>query len=1297
MNVSLKRWVKILLIIAAIPLLAAGVLYYVLVNNLKDVLQYVVEKQSKGAYSFHSSDLNLSVWNKTITLNNIVLHRKDTVHVQTYYDIEIPKAYLAIDSWQELIQNKRLSIDSLTLIKPEIIIHDYKVHEVKKNQTAFQTSMILDNLQKVLGHLHAKSIKIQDASFALFKQKHIAPFVINTINLDVRNFLKIDKNDKHLFASDNIELLLGRQHWVLADGKNTLSFRGLRFSSATQLFEIDSVVYHKPATADQGETSLHADKFFFNSSHLPAVYQKGELLLDTLICVRPVLSLPFQTKKTQIKDTTGTIHANVKSLFRQVNIRYTEIKDGEIVMAGQINSPKVGTKKANLTIHNLHINPQGKHVLMADSINLNLNNITFFSRDSLFKISVERLSLLNNDVLFENVVYGPALKKMKGKGLIFTAPALRLNNVSLEDLMRKRLVASRAELIEPTIKLIATRKAPSKPHIIADHDTIIHKRTDIYQTLHSFGELLQVDQFRIIDGNGEYKLVGKTKPVNATLKKLNATIQVKELLASDALIKIKHAISDLRIQEMDVASSGLKLQLSNYRMDGKQRHNWVDKLQIKLAAGTSLTANKIYWEAFSWDVLQQTKLIQIDLVRVQELLVNAKVKPKLVATEPITVSTVRPQPRSLPRLQIGKLLAEHLDLKASLPKEALAGFQGQNIQMTKLTTDPKFLHWALFLGNLNDMYFRQPGGKQINVAQVALHSHEHTLLKDIHYVDNSADKKMDVVLPQMQIKGPFPSTDFSTINLTSIQVERPEVTMVSEETSVKKQSVSPARAFSIPLNLVLHDLKVNQARVNVITKKGQKTTQVQTIVDVEAVSLHAKKHQDATFASIRVSPSDVKLAIPKLNITVPSANVTLKAGRLSATEEGKPILQTHLLVSLTLKDVHPVLTSKKGGTPPELQVKEINGDIDMPEFHWSPGQKMAWPTFAEQSNLVISDLSFKSAATSIKADKLSWEHKNERLQANDFQIIPNMTKKEFMTPPNVQSDYITVKGDMAQFNGIKAARWYTDKALVINHIVVKNIITDVSRDKRLPDPAILPNKLMPTRLISGIRIPFHVDSISVVNSQVNYHETSKMTDRTGTVPLKEINGVLKTITNHPTKPTDSLKLLASTKLLGLHIRRLHYRESYGDSLSGFHMLLKTSGLYMPELSQITNPMASADLEAGYLEPITARIAGNRYASVGDMKFFYKDLKLRLLGHKDTTRRSLLIKFENFVASKILRKKNQQEARIFYDRDQKKFIFGYWIKSIVSGVLVSVGVKANKKYHANYLKLRERHTLPAEED
>ncbi|QIP16919.1 hypothetical protein G8759_31920 [Spirosoma aureum] len=1294
MNISLKRWVKLLLLLAAIPFLIVGVAYFILVSKLKDVMEFAVWKQTKGGYALNSKDIKLSIFDKTVRIDDLVFTRKDTRNVPVYYDVKIPKAHLSIESWRELLVNKRLLIDSFLIEKPEVVIHDYKVHEKNRHQTSFHTSMILENLQKTLDHLHAKSFVIQEGSLTLFKRNSAEPLRIKNVTLTVHNFLKIDNNDKRLFGSDNLELALGRQRWVLSDGKNILSFRGLRFSSASQLFEIDSVHFHKPATAEQDEVILRAEKFYFNSKHLPAIYQKGELSLDTLICVRPVLTLPLTTQRVPVKDTS--IHSNIKSLFKNVAIRYTEIKDGEILLGSPKNNAlKAGTQKANLNIFNLKVNPQNEHLITTDSINLNLNNISFFSKDSLFKISVERFTLLNDDVLFKNVHYGPASPKVAGKGMTFTAPALRLNNISLDDLIRKRLVATDAELVNPNITLIATRKEPSKPRITANHDTVTRKKTDIYQTLNSFGELLRVDRFHIINGSGQYKLAGKTKPVHAELKGLNALIMVKDLLASDSLIKIKRAIADLKVEQMNVAANGLKMQLSRYRMNGRHRFNWVDKLQIDLASGITIAAGKLYWEAFSWDVLQQTKVIQIDQVRVQDLLVDAKIKPKVTAAEPVVASADKPQAKGLPKLRIRKLLADHLKLKASLPKNVLAGFEGYTIDVSELTTDPTYFRWAQFLGNLNNLYFRQPNGKQIAVAQIALHSHQHTVLSDIRYAANSQGKIMQVVLPKMQIKGPFPSTDFTNISLSSVLLDRPEVTMLTEP---KQQSgvSATAKAFSIPLNLALHELNIKQARLNLITKKGKDSTQLQTVVDVEAKSIHARKHEDATFASIRVSPADLKLAMPKIKTTVQSVNVQLTNGKLLATKDGKPSLTTHLLANLTLHDLHPTLTSKKNTTPPELRIKGVAGTIDMPNFRWTAGQKMAWPTFVDHANVAITDLSFKSARSTIKAGKVSWDHKYERLQLDNFQLSPLITKEEFMTPPNLQSDYITIQGEQAQLNGVKAVRWYRDSTLVVNHIVVKNIITDVSRDKRLPDPAVLPNKLMPTRLISGIKVPFHIDSISVINSQVNYHETSKITNRVGTVPLKDINGTLKTVTNRPTKSTDSLKLLASTKLLGLHIKRLHYRESYGDSLSGFHMLLRTSDLNMPELSPITNPMAAADLEDGYLEPIMARIAGNKYASVGNMRFYYKNLKLRLLGHKDTTRRSLLIKFENFVASKILRKKNQQEARIFYDRDQKKFIFGYWIKSIMSGVLTSVGVKANKKYHANYLKLSQQHTLPAED-
>ena len=1289
----MKRWVKILLIVAAIPLVAAGVVYYVLVHNLNQVLSYAIEKQTDGKYSFHSNDFRVSLFDKTVVINNSVLSRKDTTNAPAYYDVKIPKAFLSIESWEELLRHQRLLVDSLSIEQPDIVVHDYRVRKKVEKRSQFHTSMILENLQKTLDRLHAKSIAINNASFTLFTRRGAEPLAVKDVSLKVRNFLKIDNNDRHLFGSDDIELTLGRQRLILADGKNSLSFAAMRFRSATQSFEIDSVYFLQPATAERGETSLRADKFFFNSSRIPTIYQKSILSLDTLVCVRPVLRLPLNApKKTAPKDTS--IHSGIKGLFNFIDIGYTQIKDGQIVL-GNNPAKQSGTERANLDIHNLRIDPRRNPLLTTDSIDLNLNNITFFSKDSVSKITVSSFRLRNNDVLFTNVRYGSALAQPGSKGLTFTAPALHLRQISLNELIRSELVASEAELVNPKIVLIATRKPPGKPVVTATQDTVVQKKTDIYQTLKRFGGLVQVKKFRIIDGSGQYQLAGATKPVSAQLKKLNATLLVEDLLRSEALIDIKHAVPDLRVGEMDVASAGTKIVLSNYRMDGAHRHNWVDKLKIDLATGTSLTANKIYWEAFSWDVLQQTKVIQIKQVKVQDLDIAAFIKPKSTSAVATGVAVVT-QPKALPKLRIGRLLAQNMNLKADLPKETTGGFRAQGIRVDNLHTDAKFFHWAQLLGVFNDLYYKQPGGKQISLAKADLHSHLHTVMTDLQYADNKAGKTMEASVPEMILEGPIPSTDFSNINLTSLVINRPSLTMETEakDKTAVAATVSPAKPFSIPLNIALGDFTVNQATVNYVTTKGGNATKLQTTLDVDAKKLRAKKHEDATFASLRVSPSNVKLETPKLTTTVPTVNVLLTNGNLSATKDGKPTLKTNVAANLTLRDLHPVLAAKNGKTPPELRAKSITGDINMPGFTWTAGQKLAWPSFVEHANLNIAGLSFKTAKSAIEAEAVRWSNKEERLELAKFSVTPTMSKAEFLSPPNLQSDYISVTGDLAQLNGVNAERWYRDSTLIVRHIVVKNVITDVSRDKRLPDPAVLPNKPMPTQLLSGVKIPFRIDSVSVVNSQVNYHETSKATNRVATVPLHNINGLLTTVTNRPTG-TDSLKLMASTQLLGLDIRQLFYRESYLDSLSGFRMALNTSDLQMPTLNALTNPMAAVDLDGGYLDPITAQIAGNRYASVGNMRFHYRDLKIRLLGHKDSTKRSWLIKFENFAANKILRKKNDKDARIFYDRDQRKFIFGFWIKSIVSGVLASVGVKTNKKYHQKYEKLSEIHSLPAE--
>ncbi|WP_080057892.1 hypothetical protein [Spirosoma aerolatum] len=1291
MKVTSKSWVKLVLLVLMLPFLAAGAVYYVLIHNLNQIITFAVDKETQGGYVFQTHDLSLSLLHKTVTIDKLVFTRKDTTKASSYYSIKIPAAYLSVESWQELLINKRLLVDSFSVSRPEVVIHDYRTNAHGHSQTRFHTSSILENLQKTLAHLHAKSFNVQGGTFALYKRNTTDPFLIKDINLTVRNFSKIDNDDRRVLASDHIELALGRQKWVLSDGKNTLSFRGLHFISSTQLFEMDSVHFRKPATDKKGELSLRAEKFFFNSSHLPAVYQKGELWLDTLICLRPVLTLPIESRKDQVTDTVRTIQSNLKTLFKTVTIGYTQIKDGELLLGNKANPvSRGGTQKANMSIYNLVLNPQSEHSVSTDSINLSLRNIAFFSPDSLFKIGVESFHMVRNDVIFRNVLYGTASRKITGKGLTFKAPLLQLHDVSLEDLMQKRIVASAAELVQPSIDISATKKGDNrpKPFVVA---TATPRKVDLFKTLHGLGELLQVKRFQIINANAHYHLEGDG-PMEVTMHNMNANVLLNDFLVSDSLIDIKHAIPTLTIADAHLTTNKVAVALKNYTLKGQQRYNQVDRLQVNLPNGTVMTASKVYWDAWGWDALQHSKDIQVELLRVHDLAIDARLTHKKPA-RPSRVPSSEPPPKPVPLLHIDQLMADHIALNIALSPQTQAGFQGTNVRIDRLSTETGDIGWEQFSGKLVDTYVNFPGSKRLSVAQIDLNSQQTSTLTDLRYTDNRPGQTMQVFVPQIQLKGLLNSTDFSTVRFHSLQINQPELTVVSKQQPTG--SSAPPKAFPIPFTFTLHDLDVQGAKVAYTLQKDSSSIQVQSVVDIAGQSFFGAKDEALTFASLRIVPSSTTFSTPRLKTILPSSTIQLSNGSLSGTQLGRPMLVGHLQASLTASELRPVLNLKKSIAPDPLLIGHITAQIDYPGFSWMAGKKQSWRTWLDHTSLAANNVSFRGQKTAIDAAKLAWEPQNARLRVSRFRITPTMTKEEFMAPSRLQADYITVKGEEAQFNGLNSAQWNRDSSIAIHHVVVKNVTTDVSRDKRLPDPSFIPEKLMPTRLVRQVGFPFRIDSISVINSQVLYHETSKLTNRVGSVPLRNINGVLKNITNRPNRLTDSLVLNASTKLLGLHIDRLLYRESYGDSLAGFRMSLNTSGVHLPELTRITSPMIAANLEAGYAQPIRARVAGNRYASVGMMQLHYKDLKIHLLSPADTTKKTLLTRFKNFVVGQVIRKKNEADSRIFYDRDPQVFIFGYWIKTMLSGVMTSAGVKRNKKYHDSYLKLSQQRPLPAE--
>lgn len=235
---------------------------------------------------------------------------------------------------------------------------------------------------------------------------------------------------------------------------------------------------------------------------------------------------------------------------------------------------------------------------------------------------------------------------------------------------------------------------------------------------------------------------------------------------------------------------------------------------------------------------------------------------------------------------------------------------------------------------------------------------------------------------------------------------------------------------------------------------------------------------------------------------------------------------------------------------------------------------------------------------------------------------------------------------------------------------------EVFRDKSPPDNPVPVD--LPSETIQKIKIPLQIDSMSIVQGSIVYHEKPDKSPDYGHVYFHDLNATLNNITN----VSDSAAIAkASAYLMGAG--RLNVEIFYPSGIRQDTFIID-GALETMSLEHI-NPMivnaAFARVDNGAVNSLGFRFHGNSRYAAGRMDFTYSDMKVTLLrldkngDHLERKTRSL---FANMIVSDSNPKKgNFRVGEIRFERDEKKSIFNYWWKSLFSGIKSSVGLKEKK--------------------
>ncbi len=1252
------KWVKTFGGIMALLLLAMVASWYLVTYRFKEALQYIVKTESNSTYELNIHSLDFSFLKKSVVVKEAQLAPSDTTGLDTRYDVRIPSIFFSIKSWTQILFKAQVAVDSFSIDFPQISIHDYNKDKPQKKRITVHASDIFDKLQEVKSHLSVRSFTLVNAAFTYGSVRDPGKFHSNRINFSVKNFA-VEDSGQHFLTSEHVLLDIADQEWNFPSNRHQVQFKQLLLSGEDRVFRIDSCTFTGLDKYDRS-FSVTVDRLLFSSDNLNALYEKDELIIDSLLLTRPIVTIPTSEKQVRLptSDTGHVISTAIREMFPSIQVKYIHIDSGMVFLADNKGVKSLSDNGTDIKIYNLVIDEDDTPI-STDSIILSQQKIAFVTKNGLFKLNIERFLLKDNSLYLSDVVFGPTPQNREPKIFTFKAPSMMLKNIDLEELMEKKISAEAAELLHPEIVFV-DNKGKNKPK---GEDNKAAKIERFYTALNAVNELMDVKWFHIKDGNVIYRAFGDEASY-ARLDDIDIEIRLNDFAASDDWVDIERSVRRFATKKIMLYSPALSIHLDRFQLTGGLRKATVDAFHIQAGDDKEkrIMGKQLAWSGINWNRLLKGNL-QLETFRVKEIAVDLSPSGQASQETPI----------SLPTVDINRMTIDAVAFKSTMGGSVR--FKGNNVTVHKVRSQEKKIQWKDASVNLDSFYLSH-NATTVSVQHVRFSSEGGSECRDIHITHASEEADVEVQIPLVQSTVPLRSTDVNEMRVKDLLLDRPQVLLLQKDSGKKDSGGS----FSLP-NVALDLLVVNAATV--AYQHAAKKATAASVVSIRAENLSTDtangilaRQLNATLSSLQFENEKLSFFFPQFESGVKNASLLLSnekyfSGIVSGNwKQGKLRLQ------------HPDSTS--------LEVAGIGGDIKETMVHFTQKDQSIDEILG---SIVVGTgpIQYYGKKTGVECAFIKWKPANRELEAGPFSIKPLLDEKTYFEKQGWQSEYVTVSGGAVVLQQLRYGV-AAPTSITAGNMLLKDVLITTFRDKTLPLPEHI-SKLMFGQMLEKISIPVAADTITLDNGKVIVDVLSAFTGKRASIPIDELNATVTGFSNFD-NGADSLTIVGSLKLYNTKAHEIVYKEAHRDSLYGFSLHLNASSIALPELSEITLPFGNVVLASGQADTLFANWRGNKYGAVGKMHFYYDGLKVKLVKSTDTAKtglgRRLLSLFVNDV---VIHKKNSRPSYVFYIRDTRKSVFNYWVKTLLSGALSSSVIYQEKKLRKKYDKHKAQLMLP----
>lgn len=313
----------------------------------------------------------------------------------------------------------------------------------------------------------------------------------------------------------------------------------------------------------------------------------------------------------------------------------------------------------------------------------------------------------------------------------------------------------------------------------------------------------------------------------------------------------------------------------------------------------------------------------------------------------------------------------------------------------------------------------------------------------------------------------------------------------------------------------------------------------------------------------------------------------------------------------------------------------------------------------------------------ILVEGLNYSEGTNTLTADNFVVHPNYDEYEFTARNQFQTNRIKADFKGIIFRDFSVANYVQSGSIVSSYIEIGEMEMQVFKDKRREFRHTEKSSFQD--MITNYPASLSIDSIAVLSGNIVYTEHGEKAIEKGSISFNEVNSRIYKITNDTIYKTEKayFELHANALLMGKGILSISLKARIFDKQNTFAINGTLSGMEASELNPILEKSASISITSGKINTMNFGFSANNTKATGNMKLLYEELKFDIMNRQTGKTTTFKEQLKSLIANIIVIESNPmpgEEARpgiIEYDRDPERYIFGYFFRSLLSGIKTTV--------------------------